>query len=112
MNPDQMPALKSYKTTPTFTQDSVPVGLLADHSTKEGVWGLIHVSRGKLRYCVTDPRRENEERILEPGNAAGVVEPTIVHRVELLGPVEFRVEFLRAPSDQDTAKTLNKGAEA
>ncbi|MCD1623488.1 DUF1971 domain-containing protein [Citromicrobium bathyomarinum] len=112
MKPDQLPALKSYKTTPTFTQDSVPAGLLADHSTKEGVWGLIHVSRGKLRYCVTDPRRENEERILEPGSTAGVVEPTIVHRVEPLGPVEFHVEFLRAPDDLGIARTPEKGGEA
>lgn len=112
MKPDQLPTLKSYKTTPTFTQDSVPAGLLADHSTKEGVWGLIHVSRGKLRYCVTDPRRENEERILEPGSTAGVVEPTIVHRVEPLGPVEFHVEFLRAPDDLGIARTPEKGGEA
>lgn len=112
MKPDEVPALKSYKTTPTFTQDSVPAGLLADHSTKEGIWGLIHVSRGKLRYCVTDPRRENEERILEPGSAAGVVEPTIVHRVEPLGPVEFYVEFLRALDDLGIARTPEKGGEA
>ncbi len=112
MKPDEMPALKSYKTTPTFTQDSVPAGLLADHSTKEGVWGLIHVSRGKLRYCITDPRRETEERILEPGSEAGVVEPTIVHRVEPLGPVEFHVEFLRTPDDQGAARAANEGGEA
>ena len=112
MKPDEMPALESYKTTPTFTQDSVPAGLLTDHSTKDGVWGLIHVSRGKLRYCVTDPRRENEERILEPASAAGVVEPTIVHRVEPLGPVEFHVEFLRAPDDQGIGRTPNEGGEA
>ena len=107
-----MPTLETYKTTPTFTQDSVPAGLLTDHSTKEGVWGLIRVSQGKLRYCVTDPRRENEERILEPGSAAGVVEPTIIHRVEPLGPVEFHVEFLRAPGDPGIARTPNKGGEA
>ncbi len=112
MKPDQLPALVSYKTTPTFTQDSVPAGLLANHSTKEGVWGLIHVAHGKLRYCVNDPRRENEERILEPGSPAGVVEPTIVHRVEPLGPVEFHVEFLRAPDGQSTARTPNEGDEA
>ena len=112
MKPDEMPALESYKTTPTFMQDSVPAGLLADHSTKEGVWGLIHVSQGKLRYCVTDPRRENEERILEPGSEPGVVEPTIVHRIEPLGPVEFHVEFLRAPDDQSAALAANEGDEA
>lgn len=107
-----MPALESYKTTPTFTQENVPAGLLADHSTKKGVWGLIHVTRGKLRYCVTDPRREYEERILEPGSAAGVVEPTIIHRVEPRGPVEFHVEFLRARDDQGKAQTPNEGDKA
>ena len=112
MKLDQMPALQSYKITTTLTQDSVPAGLLAEHPTKEGVWGLIHVTQGKLRYCVTDTRRENEERILEPESAAGVVEPTIVHRVEPLGPVEFHVEFLRASDDPGIARTPNKGGEA
>ena len=112
MKPDELPALESYKTTPTFTQESVPAGLLADHSTKDGVWGLIHVSRGKLRYCVTDPRRELEERILEPGCEAGVVEPTILHRVEPLGPVEFHVEFLRVPDGRGADRSSNEGEPA
>ena len=88
--------LSAYKRTPTFTEISVPRGLLNDHSTKEGVWGLIHVEEGRLLYIVTDPRRSFADRILVPGGKPGVAEPTITHRVEPLGPVQFCVEFLRS----------------
>ncbi|MCW1383577.1 DUF1971 domain-containing protein [Novosphingobium sp. KCTC 2891] len=84
-----------YKRTPTFTEDSVPAGLLKDHSTKDGTWGLIRVEEGRLRYIITDPRRAADERVLEPGGDPGLVEPTILHRVEPIGSVRFHVEFLR-----------------
>jgi tellurite resistance-related uncharacterized protein len=94
----QLPeTLGAYKRTPTFTETSAPAGLLKDHSTKAGTWGLIRVEQGKLRYLVTDPRRPSEERMLTPDSEPGVVEPTIYHRVEPAGPVRFHVEFLRAP---------------
>jgi tellurite resistance-related uncharacterized protein len=84
-----------YKRTPTFTEATVPAGLLHDHSTKEGTWGLIHVEAGRLRYLVTDPTRPPEEAILAPDAPPGVVEPLILHRVEPLGAARFHVEFLR-----------------
>ncbi|HET6536494.1 MAG TPA: DUF1971 domain-containing protein [Sphingopyxis sp.] len=93
------PGLIGYKRTPDFTETNIPQGLLAEHSTKEGVWGLIHVEAGALRYWITDQRREASEHRLTPQDAPGVVEPTILHRVEALGPVRFHVEFLRLPSD-------------
>lgn len=99
MKPAEMPVLESYKRTPTFTENTVPAGLRTDHSTKDGVWGLIHVTQGRLRYFITDPRREPEEYVLDPGTVPGVVEPTILHRVEPIGSLEFQVEFLRAPND-------------
>lgn len=89
----------SYKRTASFTENSVPAALLGKHSTKAGAWGLIHVELGQLRYLVTDPRREPSEHILTPDTAPGVVEPTIVHHVELLGPVQFYVEFLRRDTE-------------
>lgn len=88
--------LKPYKRTATFTETTVPAGLLGNHSTKSGVWGLIHVEEGALRYVVTDPRRVSSERLLTPEGEPGIVEPAIVHRVEPVGPVRFHVEFLRA----------------
>lgn len=89
-------SLAPYKRTATFTEDSVPAGLLAEHSTKDGVWGLIQVEEGKLRYVVTDPRRASTEALLTPGCEPGVVEPTILHRVEPVGAVQFHVQFLRS----------------
>ena len=89
------PGLEAYKRTPLFTEATVPPGLLKNHSTKEGTWGLIHVVAGELRYFVTDPRRPSSCRDLIAGSAPGIVEPTIVHRVEPVGPVHFWVEFYR-----------------
>lgn len=92
----QLPAgLQSYKRTPTFTDATVPAALQSDHSTKDGVWGLIHVEEGTLRYVVTDPRRGHSETILTANKVAGIVEPTIVHHVEPVGNVRFHVEFLK-----------------
>ena len=45
-----------YRQTPVFTETTIPAGLLGDHRTKEGVWGLIHVYEGKLAYRVKDSR--------------------------------------------------------
>lgn len=90
------PEVEPYKQTPSFTEVTVPAGLLNEHSTKAGVWGLIRVEQGQLRYSVTDPRRVPTERILTAENS-GVVEPTILHRVEPIGAVRFHVQFLREP---------------
>jgi len=84
-----------YKQTAVFTETSIPAGLLRDHSTKEGTWGLIRIEDGRLLYAVTDPRRPASEAILTSA-VAGVVEPTILHHVAPLGPVRFHVEFYRA----------------
>ena len=97
MIPDRK--LETYKRTPTFTEASVPRALLSQHSTKEGVWGRIHVEEGSLRYQVTDPRREPLDLVLAPDSDPGLIEPTFLHRVEPIGAVRFHVEFLREPQD-------------
>lgn len=84
-----------YRRTAEFTEASIPPGLLRAHTTKEGVWGVIHVLEGRLLYRVTDSRRPASERVLEPGEAPGVVEPAIEHEVRPLGTVRFFVEFHR-----------------
>lgn len=90
--------LEHYRSTPVFTEASVPAALLTNHSTKDGVWGHIRVLSGKLRYMVSDPRRLACSALLEPHRAPGIVEPTIVHRIEPDGHVEFQVEFFRRQS--------------
>jgi tellurite resistance-related uncharacterized protein len=84
--------VKNYKSTPQFTQDTVPKGLLRAHQTKEGTWGKIVVLSGKLSYRILEP--ELEEIELSP-DKFGVVEPTVLHEVEPLGELCFHVEFYR-----------------
>jgi tellurite resistance-related uncharacterized protein len=79
--------------TDEFTEETVPRGLLRDHTTKAGTWALIHVVEGRLVYRITDPRRLASETLLTPDGPPGVVEPTILHQVQPLGPVRFYVEF-------------------
>jgi len=91
-NPAGLPAsVRPYKRTPVFTQDTVPTGLLKDHSTKQGVWGVITVVSGDLQFCVT---ATGETTTLSPSQS-GLVEPTVRHHVKPLGPVTFYVEFWR-----------------
>lgn len=85
-----------YKRTRDFDQLSIPDGLKKDHSTKPGVWGVIHVLAGRLRYIVEPPLAS--ERLLEPG-VPGIVVPEVLHRVVPEGPARFFVEFYRASTE-------------
>ena len=78
--------LKPYKRTPTFSAKTVPAALLRDHSTKSGVWGLIHVVSGEVIYRIAETGAEYR---LVP-DVLGVVEPQSLHSVEIDGdPVRF-----------------------
>jgi tellurite resistance-related uncharacterized protein len=93
--------VRPYKRTAVFTEATVPAGLRRAHATKPGAWGTIRVLDGRLAYRITDPRGPASEQILTPQGEPGVVEPTILHEVEPLGPVRFFVEFHRRdPADE------------
>lgn len=78
-----------------FTAASIPKGLLKDHTTKKGTWGLICVSQGTLEYTIQEPA----PRVLQlVAPATGVIEPQCLHHVKALTEnVEFVVEFYRKP---------------
>jgi len=82
--------VQQYSSSPVFTENTVPKGLLKDHSTKNGVWGLICVNEGELEYIIED----QETHILTPENK-GVVEPEIKHHIKPLGAVSFFIEFYK-----------------
>lgn len=82
-----------YRRTPDFTQDAIPAGLLREHRTARGVWGLIHVVEGKLLYRVSGP--DGFEREICAGDRSGVIEPERRHEVAPRGKVRFYVEFYR-----------------
>ncbi|WP_438019201.1 DUF3565 domain-containing protein [Sorangium sp. So ce315] len=87
----EMPdGLTPYKRTPEFDEGTIPGGLRKNHATKAGVWGVIHVLSGRLRYRVDG--LDGRELLLTP-EAHGIVAPEVLHHVEPDGPVRFFVEF-------------------
>lgn len=83
--------VRAYSRSPTFDETTVPAGLRKDHQTKPGVWGVINVVSGSLRYVIA---ATGDEFSLTP-DSPGVVEPEALHNVAPLGPVSFYVEFYR-----------------
>jgi tellurite resistance-related uncharacterized protein len=89
----RLPAgLVAYRRTPVFDQDTIPVGLRREHRTAAGVWGLITVLEGRLRFRALDPPAET---VLTSETPMAVV-PQQPHEVAPDGPVRFFVEFYRA----------------
>jgi tellurite resistance-related uncharacterized protein len=82
-----------YRRTPTFDERTVPTTLTRAHTTKAGVWALIHVLEGRLEYRVHAPFDTSE--IVE-ADARATVLPEVEHEVAPLGAVKFFVEFLKA----------------
>lgn len=82
-------AAREYQRTATFSEETLPAALRADHRTKPGTWGRIVVEEGELEYHV----RGRVHRLTR-GEAA-LVEPERPHRVSPLGNVRVHVEFWR-----------------
>ena len=81
-----------YGGTPEFSEGSIPANLLRSHRTKAGTWAKIVVLEGRLRYRLLEP--EFEEVELSP-ERPGIVEPEVLHEVEAIGRVRFRLDFYR-----------------
>lgn len=80
--------------TKVFDETTVPRGLLADHTTKAGSWGLLVVRAGVLDYVVPGTGTE----LPVAAGQAVVIEPELPHHVSLRGPVRFQVQFYRRDS--------------
>lgn len=83
--------VSSYRSV-TFTEETVPAGLLRAHTTKAGVWARIVVTEGRLRFRIREGL--GGVFLLEPGRD-GVAGPEVPHEVAPVGEVAFRVEFCR-----------------
>jgi tellurite resistance-related uncharacterized protein len=87
---------EAYQRTRDFDETSIPKGLLEAHSTKCGVWALIHVVRGELEYVIHEPF--NQRHVVLP-DTPGIILPEVPHHVSPIGSVAFCVEFWRATSN-------------
>lgn len=80
---------RGYKSTPVFDEKTLPEKLRNAHQTKPGVWGVIRVLEGEVRYVI---EATSVEKILTPTNP-GLVLPEEFHHVEPLGAMKMQVEF-------------------
>jgi tellurite resistance-related uncharacterized protein len=87
-----------YRTTPVFDETTLPDALKREHRTKDGVWGVIRVLEGELKFVLAD---SGSETILTP-DRTGLVQPQQSHRVEPLSKLLVQIEFY----DRDPAAPL------
>lgn len=108
--------LVKYSTVPKegtqFTATTIPRGLLKEHSTKKGTWGIIRVSQGLLEYTIPKAKvvvtsvdidtssDQQQQHVFELSkDFHGIIEPQRLHQVRpLTEDVEFVVEFMRLPN--------------
>ncbi len=87
--PVMIGAPEPYRSTPIFDETTLPAGLRQEHRTRIGVWGVIRVLEGRLRYRVLYPVSET---ILDADHP-GIVLPDQPHLVEPIGPVRLCIDF-------------------
>lgn len=80
------------RTTPVFTIETVPAGLLRAHQVAPGVWGRLKVEAGTVTFA---QESTGESRVVAAGEAQ-VIEPEALHHVEPSPDARFAVEFHRS----------------
>ena len=80
-----------YKRTAVFHAHTLPAGLRNKHRTKPGVWGVIRVLEGRVRYHVLDPASV----VILDADHPGLVLPDVPHAVEPFCPMRMYVEFYK-----------------
>lgn len=88
-----------YRSTPIFTNVTLPEAFRHAHSTKAGVWGLLKVLKGTILY-VTEESGECQ-MVKAPGTV--VILPQQLHSVEPQGVMEMQVDFYHEPPEPKPA---------
>ena len=84
--------LRLVRTTDTWDEASTPPGLRRHHRVGSGVWGVLVVEEGSLRFvAATTPELD----VVVRSGGRQPIPPEVDHRVELQGPARFHVEFYR-----------------
>jgi len=87
-----------------YTKGTFPAGLIKEHTTKAGTWGIVRVSTGRLQYTIKSPGAEEEEVIYLDASSPGVIEPQVPHELlPLSEDVAFTVEFYKSGGNGSTS---------
>ncbi len=93
------------RSSPIFTQDTIPAALQAEHALAPGHWGMLNVLEGSLRFVILETGEDHT--ISAPGRIT--IHPRMRHRVAIDGAVRCRIDFFRDKQDlspDDTGKPL------
>lgn len=83
--------LRVVRTTQAWNDVTAPAGLRRGHRVAAGVWGLLRIEKGQLRFVAeTDPQLD----VVLGKGAMQPIPPEVEHRIETIGEVRFHVEFL------------------
>jgi len=90
----ELPAgLRVVRTTDVWDERTAPAGLRRAHHVAPGVWGLLRVEEGRLRFHAgTEPPLD----VLVGPEAPQPIPPDVEHHVELADGVRFSIQFLRS----------------
>lgn len=90
---------RTYRCIGPFDADAIPAGLLRRHDLKPGVWGVLTIGAGRIRFCWDDDA--GGSRLLAPGDAM-LIPPTVPHHLERDGSVRLSIAF-HAENSADSA---------
>jgi tellurite resistance-related uncharacterized protein len=77
--------------TGVWNERTTPAGLRRAHHVAPGVWGLLRVEAGRLRFrAATEPPLDV---VVDPGTPQPIP-PDVDHHVEIEDPVRFYLQFL------------------
>lgn len=96
--PPMPESARCYRLIGPFEADTVPAGLLRRHDLKPGVWGLLRIVAGAVRFRWDDEAAGS--RLLVAGDTM-LVPPTVPHHLEIEGPVTLTIAF-HAPGEAQT----------
>ena len=81
---------ESYRALGPFTLETIPKGLWREHNLKEGVWAVLSVQQGQIRFCWDD--EQGGAHLLGQGMRF-LIPPTIPHHLEQMEPVIISLTF-------------------
>lgn len=87
-------AVRPYKTTPVWDEQSLPAAIRNRHSTKTGVWGVLRVLQGEVRLIF-----EDGPTLQVTAESPALIRPQHVHHVETSAPFLMQVEFYHEKPD-------------
>jgi tellurite methyltransferase len=80
------------RTSPEWTEQTMPAGLRRRHRLAGGTWGQIRLVEGRLRFSMaSDPPLVRD---LGGNESTQAIPPEADHEIEPIGPVKFAIDFL------------------